>query len=152
MSQAVKDTSLFQELVTFYIEEDIFGVDVEQVVEVNRDLVWTPIPGANEAVCGAANLRGHIVTILDIRKVLKYGQRPENLVKTVIIVFWRDELVGILVDKIADVDQSERDKIELPPSNLPATQSKCLSGVLKKEGRLIGILNLDQALEIRQQV
>jgi purine-binding chemotaxis protein CheW len=147
MTEPTGRSQTAQELVTFHLDHDLYGVEVEQVVEVNRDLIWTPIPGAAPYVRGAANLRGHIVTIVDLRKILDYDERPEDLAKTVIIVNSRDELVGILVDRIADVVEADRSLIESAPRNMPQTQARCLSGVLKIEGGLISLLDLNAALD-----
>ena len=147
MSNTAAETETFQELVTFFLDNEEFGVDVGQVVEVNRDLLWTPIPGGPAYVRGAANLRGHIVTVLDMRRIMGYGERPENLANTVIIAYMRDELVGMLVDRIADVIQAPRQNLEPPPFNLPAEKRRCIVSVLKSDTGLIGILDLDVALE-----
>ncbi|MEW6266508.1 MAG: chemotaxis protein CheW [Thermodesulfobacteriota bacterium] len=136
-----------QELVTFFLDEDEYGIDVNQVIEVNRDLIWTPVPGARPYVRGAANLRGQIVTVLDIRRILNYEERPEDLANTVIVVTSRNELVGILVDRIADVIMADQQNYGTPPKNLPELQRRCISSVLKEQGQLIAILNLDEALD-----
>ncbi|MEW5725040.1 MAG: chemotaxis protein CheW [Thermodesulfobacteriota bacterium] len=146
MSAAIADSGSIQELVTFFLEDEEFGVEVEQVVEVNRDLVWTPIPGAAPAVRGAANLRGHIVTVLDLRRIMDYEERPEEMAHTVIIVHYRDELVGMLVDRIADVIQADKQRLAPPPTNLPEQRRRCLSWVLKEETSLIGLLDLQATL------
>lgn len=146
MSEAKAAKEKLQELVTFYLEEEQFGIDVDDVLEVNRELVWTHIPGAPKIVLGAANLRGEIVTIIDIRRVLGFGQRPEGLSNPVIIVSSRNELVGILVDRIADVLEVDPAFLEPPPENMPDKLRDCIASVMKLEGGLIAVLNLETSL------
>ena len=66
------------ELVTFSLAGDVYGLPVEYMLEVNRGLHWTKIPGAPEFVLGAANLRGQIVTIVDLRPILDYEENLED--------------------------------------------------------------------------
>jgi len=135
------------EIVIFEIEDDRYGVPVERVVEVNRELVVTGIPGAVPAVRGAANLRGQIVTVLDIRQILGFPEYPEDLNPTVLIAYSRNELVGILVDSIVDVLQYDRQNIEPPPANLPTEKAERLAGVIKDPDGLISLIDLDIALD-----
>ena len=139
--------SILRELVTFNLDQEEFGLDVSKVLEVNRDLVWTPVPGAKEWICGAANLRGRIVTIVNIRQRLGYEKASEQNANTVIIVSWRDELAGLLVDSIADVVEVEEGWLDPPPKNLPGAQQRRISGVYKKDDRLIAIIDLDASLD-----
>lgn len=147
MSGVPAEVQSIRELVTFFLDDEQFGVDVKLVLEVNRDLIWTPIPGAPGHVLGAANLRGHIVTILDIRQILHYGDRPEGASNTVLIVTANNELVGILVDRIADVIDIDGSSIQSPPKNLPSVQRGCISGVLQRDGQLLAVLNMHIVLK-----
>jgi len=134
------------EIVTFLIGDQRFGIEVSDILEVNRELLWTPIPGAPDFVIGAANLRGDIVTIVDMRKILGYEERPQGLSKPVIIVSSRNELVGVLVDQIEDVLTIDPDKLESPPGNMSVIQRRSFSAVMKRDDGIIAILNLEAAL------
>ena len=135
------------EIVIFEVEDDRYGIPVDRVVEVNRELVITNIPGAGQAVRGASNLRGQIVTVVDIRNILGFPEHPEDLIPTVLIAYSRNELVGILVDSIVDVLQYDRHDIEPPPDNLPTEKAECLTGVIKDTEGLISLIDLDIALD-----
>jgi purine-binding chemotaxis protein CheW len=135
------------EIVIFEVEDDRYGIPVDRVVEVNRELVVTKVPGAGPAVRGAANLRGQIVTVLDIRRILGFPEFPEDMIGTVLIAYSRNELVGILVDSIVDVLQFDRQNIEPPPANLPMEKADRLVGVIKDSEGLISLIDLDIALD-----
>lgn len=135
------------ELMTFFLDEDVFGLPVEDMLEVNRNLDWTPVPGAPDYVRGAANLRGHIVTIVDLRRLLSYHQRPAGMPYCVLIVNSQGEMVGLLVDRINDVIQIPARDIEPPPANLPAHRLRFLKAVTRTEGALVAVLNLESALD-----
>jgi purine-binding chemotaxis protein CheW len=140
-------TNQSHEIVIFEVEDDRYGIPVDRVVEVNRELVITKIPGAGPAVRGAANLRGQIVTVLDSRRILGFPDYPEDLTPTVLIAYSRNELVGLLVDSIVDVLQFDRQNIEPPPANLPTETAERLVGVMKDSEGLIGLVDLDNALD-----
>ncbi len=142
--------SKLKELITFYLDDELFGINVSDVLEVNRDLIWTPIPGAASWILGAANLRGQIVTVLDIRPVLGYGERNDGLFNNVIIVSAKDELVGVLVDSIADVIDIQAESLQPAPKNLPGLQRRCVSAVVKQEETLIAILEIEAVLNYRK--
>ena len=135
------------EIVIFEIEEDRYGVPVDRVVEVNRELVVTRIPGAAPAIRGAANLRGQIVTVLDIRQIFGFPEYPDDLDPTILIAYSRGELLGILVDSIVDVLHFDRNNIEPPPANLPMEKAERLAGVIKDSDGLISLIDLDIALD-----
>ena len=135
-----------EEIVTFNIDEDVFGIRVEHVVEVNRDLMWTPISGASAVVLGAANLRGNVITIMDMRMILECEESSETEAATVVIIQSKDELIGVVVDHIADVIRVDPDQVEKPPMNIPVNKRRLLSGVVKGESGLVGLLDLEIAL------
>lgn len=135
------------EIVIFEIEEDRYGVPVDRVVEVNRELVVTRIPGVAPSIRGAANLRGQIITVLDIRQFFGFPEYPEDFDPTILIAYSRGELLGILVDRIVDVLHFDRKNIEPPPANLPMEKAERLAGVIKDSDGLISLIDLDTALD-----
>jgi len=145
-SPAVKHDTM-TELVTFYIGTSLCGIDIGDIQEINKqtaNLTW--VPNAPDYVIGVLNLRGMIVTILDLGK--KLGLSPLKLGKTSrnIIVHYGDELVGIMVDEVSEVLSAKADNIEPAPANLGGVQGKFFCGVLKTDRHLIGILDIKKAL------
>lgn len=135
------------ELITFYIGNILCGIPITEIQEINKQIGnLTPVPKAPEYVAGVLNLRGMIVTIVDIGK--KLGLAPITLDKKSrnVIVHYGDELVGILVDQVSEVISSDTDEIEPAPANLGGVQGDYFSGVLKTEKFLIGILNINKVL------
>jgi purine-binding chemotaxis protein CheW len=97
---------------------------------------------------GILNLRGQIVTVIDLGKKLGLSPTERTATTRNIIVHSQDEYIGLLVEKISEVVQAPEDRIEPPPANIGSVQGKFFSGVFKTEQRLIGILNEQQVLHV----
>ncbi|MBF0549897.1 MAG: chemotaxis protein CheW [Deltaproteobacteria bacterium] len=135
-----------RELITFYLNGGLFGVDVAQVREVNRLQDITRVPHAPEFVCGVINLRGEIVTVVDLRLILNMPATELSSKTRIVIVTHQDEQIGLLVDEIADVLIINVNDIEPIPPNISAEERQYFSGVCKMESLLTTILNLNGIL------
>jgi purine-binding chemotaxis protein CheW len=134
------------ELATFYLGDALCGMDILKVQEINKLLAMTNVPQAPEYVKGIVNLRGQIVTVVDLGKKLGLSKTDLGANTRNIIVNSENEYIGLLVDSIGDVERTDWDKIEPPPANIGGVQGKYFEGVFKKEKSLIGILNVEEVL------
>jgi len=135
------------ELASFYIGEALCGMDILKVQEINKLIEMTRVPQAPEYVLGILNLRGEIVTIVDLGKKLGLKSTGMSDKMRNIIVNSNGEHIGLMVEKISDVIQAELEKVEAPPANIGGVQGKYFTGVFKTEDRLIGILDVEKVLE-----
>jgi len=135
------------EFSTFYVGGALCGIDILNIQEINKNFEITKVPQAADYVEGILNLRGRIVTIIDLGK--KLGLQPASKAKENrnIIVNSDDEHIGLLVDSIADVVLAKSSAIEPAPSNIGGVKGKFFEGVLKTETSLIGILDIDEVLK-----
>ncbi|MBW1695866.1 MAG: purine-binding chemotaxis protein CheW [Deltaproteobacteria bacterium] len=136
------------ELATFYAGEALCGMDILNIQEINKLLDMTPVPHAPEYVKGILNLRGQIVTIIDLRR--KLGLPPVDSNKDEnrnIIVNSENEYIGLFVERISDVVRANWDEVQPPPVNIGGVQGKYFEGVLKTDTGLIGILNANEVLK-----
>jgi purine-binding chemotaxis protein CheW len=136
------------ELATFYIGDALCGMDILKIQEINKLMQMTKVPQAPDYVLGILNLRGQIVTIIDLGSKLGLGktditQEPRN-----IIVNSAGGHVGLLVRKISDVVSVDMNKRESAPANMRGIQGEYFNGVYKTDTNLIGILNVDKVLSI----
>lgn len=139
------------ELITFYIGNALCGVDITDIQEINKQTTdLTRVPKAPDYVAGVLNLRGMIVTVVDIGKKLGLSPTQPGKSSRNIIVHYNDELVGILVDQVSEVLSSDADDVESAPANLGGVQGDYFCGVLKTEQSLIGILDIKKALTDEQ--
>jgi purine-binding chemotaxis protein CheW len=135
------------EFATFYVGGALCGIDILNIQEINKNFEITKVPQALDYVEGILNLRGRIVTIIDLGK--KLGLEPVNKDKDNrnIIVNSDDEHIGLLVNSISDVVLAQESDIEPAPSNIGGAKGKFFQGVLKTETQLIGILDIDEVLK-----
>ncbi|HTR22967.1 MAG TPA: chemotaxis protein CheW [Terriglobales bacterium] len=133
---------------TFYLEKYFFGVPVEQVQEVIRYLEMTHVPLVSDVVRGLINLRGQIVTAIDLRRRLGMKDRAAHELPMNVVVRTDDGAVSLLVDDIGDVIEVAHETYEAPPKNMPAQHKDLIEGVYKLDGQLLLVLNTSRALSM----
>jgi purine-binding chemotaxis protein CheW len=134
------------EFVTFYVGDLLIGADILQVEEINRLVEVTPVPHAPEYVRGVINLRGEVVTVVDLRTILGLGSGVIDQHTRTVVVNSRGEQVGLLVDRIADVVRASHDEINPPPADVSGVDGQYFRGVYKLDGELLVILDVDTLL------
>lgn len=137
-----------QQFCTFFIDKIYFGIDVLQVQEVIRFTQITPVPLAPPDILGLINLRGKIVTIIDIKSRLQMNQNMidnyENNYN--IILNNKSELISLIVDDIGDVVEVAENQFEPPPATLKGKMRSFLQGAYKLQDKFLLILNVDKIL------
>ena len=136
------------QLCTFFLDSQMFGIDVQTVQEVIRYQQMTDIPLAPEAVCGLINLRGQIVTAIDLRKRLGLPSRPEGQLPMNVVVRSDDGAVSLLVDQIGDVQESDLENFESPPETLRGGARQLIRGAYKMKDRLLLILDTERVIDV----
>src|SRR6266699_551566 len=109
---------------TFYLDKLMFGVELQKVQEVMRYLELTPIPLAPDVVSGLMNLRGQIVTAVDLRRRLELPNRPDDMLPMNVVIRSADGAVSLLVDEIGDVVEVDDDSFERPPKLFRARSAR----------------------------
>jgi purine-binding chemotaxis protein CheW len=135
---------------TFLLDGRYFGVEVQQVQEVIRYQEMTRVPLASPVISGLINLRGRIVTAIDLRRRLGLADRPADQQPMNVIVRASEEAISLLVDEIGDVIEVPADKFEKPPETISAFARTLIKGAYKLEDRLMLVLDTQEAVEIPQ--
>lgn len=136
------------QLSTFTLGDLLFGVNVERVQEVLRYQQMTRVPQAPAVIEGLINLRGQIVTAIDMRRRLELPPRGEDQQPMNMVVRTTGGAVSLLVDEIGDGLDADRTLWERPPENLSPAARDLISGVYKLKDRLLLVLDVDRAVEI----
>jgi purine-binding chemotaxis protein CheW len=134
------------QLATFWLDGDLFGVEVEHVQEVLRSQSITRVPLAPPAVAGLINLRGQVVTAIELRERLGRQPRPQGQEAVVIVVRLHGEAVSLLVDSIADVVDVDVRDFEAPPDTLDGAARDLIRGAYKLSGQLLLALDVNRAV------
>jgi purine-binding chemotaxis protein CheW len=133
---------------TFSVNGLFFGVEVLQVQEVIRYQTMTRVPLAPSVVNGLINLRGQIVTAIDLRSALELEKRPDGHLPMNVVVRTDDGIVSLLVDEIGDVLNVQQAAFERPPETLNGVARELISGVYKLKDRLLLILDTARAVTV----
>ena len=137
-----------QQFCTFYLDNYFFGVEVEKVQEVFRYQEMTRVPLAAKEVEGLINLRGQIITAIDLRRRLEMPDREEGVLPMNVVVRTDDAAVSLLVDSIGDVLEVSQDDFEPPPDTIQGVTRDLVCGVYKLEGKLLLILDTNKSVNI----
>ncbi|MCX9437120.1 chemotaxis protein CheW [Vibrio cholerae] len=132
--------------VTFQLEEETYGINVMQVREVLRYTEIAPVPGAPDYVLGIINLRGNVVTVIDTRSRfgLMQGEITDNT--RIIVIESERQVIGILVDSVAEVVYLRSSEIDSTPSVGTDESSKFIQGVSNRDGKLLILMDLNKFL------
>jgi len=132
---------------TFYLNKHFFGIEVEKVQEVFRYQEMTPIPLAPPTIKGLINLRGQIMTAIDLRKRLQMPDRPDGELPMNVVIRTPGGAVSLLVDEIGDVLEMSLDDYEPPPDTIEGITRDLVRGVYKLEGTLLLILDTTKTID-----
>jgi purine-binding chemotaxis protein CheW len=133
---------------TFYVDGHYFGLDVLRVQEIIRYQEMTRVPLAPPVVRGLINLRGQIVTAIDMRRRLELRERPAGQVPINVVVQTDDGAVSLLVDEIGDVLEVPDRAFERPPETLRGTARELIRGAYKLPDRLLLVLDTDRTVNV----
>ncbi len=133
---------------TFYVAGYYFGLDVLNVQEIIRYQEMTRVPLAPPVVRGLINLRGQIVTALDLRRRLELPERPADQLPVNVVVHTDDGAVSLLVDEIGDVLEVSEKLFERPPETLRGTARELIRGAYKLKDALLLILDTERTVNL----
>jgi purine-binding chemotaxis protein CheW len=139
-------TRACKEFVTMEVAGQPFGIPVAQVRDVLGPQHITRIPLAPAAVAGSLNLRGRIVTVLDLRVSLGLGRTADPNKAMNVVTEYGDEPYSLLVDQVGDVLNLQGEVVEAPPPTLEPAWRAVSDGVVKLKDRLVLVLLLDRLL------
>jgi purine-binding chemotaxis protein CheW len=134
------------QLATFTLDDRLYGVGVERVQEVLRSQARTRIPLAPPAIAGLVNLRGQVLTAIDLREQLALPPRPSDEDPMLIVIRVAGEPVALLVDSIGSVVDVEAEQFEPPPDTLSGPTRELIRGAYKLADRLLLSLDVDRAI------
>ena len=151
--QGSSDTAPLQasdDFVTVMIGDQSFGIPVETIQDVFQPQAITHVPLAPKLIDGVLNLRGRIVTAIDVRKRLGMEPRDRNKGCMAIGIEKDQESFGLLVDKVGEVLRVSRTKIDPNPPNLDTRWRDVSKGICQLDDRLLIILDVDKVLDFER--
>jgi len=132
--------------VTFRLENEKYGINVMQVQEVLRVTEIAPVPGAPSYVMGIINLRGNVVTVIDTRSRFGLASAEMDDSTRIVIIEADEQVVGILVDSVAEVVDLKASEIETAPNVGTEESAKFIQGVASHDNELLILVDLNKLL------
>ena len=148
------------QFVTFFLDNNLFGIDIRIVNNASPNINIIPVPLSDEHITGLINIRGQVVLVMDIMVILGHKRRQitenshivilktaqslariRNMDKEININVFGDKPIGLLVDRIGDVVSVREEYIETPTKNMEKSYAKYLNGIVKLKDQLLTIIN-----------
>ena len=135
-------------IVGFQVGRETYGVPITSLHEIVRVPEITAVPDAPEYMEGVINLRGKIVSVIDLRKRL--GEKKVNTTRRnrILVVEHRGKLSGLIVDSASEVLKIPATDVEASPTSLSEEGNNCVTGLGKYKGRLIVLLDMTRLLDL----
>lgn len=134
------------ELLVFWVGDEEYAIDILEIQELIKLPVVTPVPRTPDSVLGIISLRGTIVPVLELSRILKLGTREATRTTRVLVLRAEGDPVGLVVDRVTSVVRIERESIEPVPRTMQTEVGELLSGVGRVDDRLLIILDLPSIL------
>lgn len=144
--------SEIREFVTFRLNQEFYGIDINNVENIEKVLPITRVPYTLNYVNGVINLRGIIVPVVDLRARFGLEPKPALDESRIIIVNVDDLKIGMLVDSSSEVLQISTDDIDDAPNVRKDVDNEFVKNIGKKNGRIIMLIDLYKVLNIEQHV
>ena len=132
---------------TFHLNNLLFGIDVLNVQEIILPQEMTEVPLAPEIISGLINLRGQVVTAINLGKWLNIEPQQADQQSMNVVIRTEDEVVSFLVDSIGDVVEPDEITFEKPPQTLDDDIRELISGVYKLDEQLLLVMDVARTVE-----
>ncbi|MEH6628674.1 MAG: chemotaxis protein CheW [Motiliproteus sp.] len=146
-TQDVDSDDEMQQWATFQLSEELYGINVMQVMEVLRLTEIAPVPGSQQFILGIINLRGNVITVVDTRTLFGLPRGGETESSRIIVIELADQVVGMLVDQVAEVIYLRKSAIEQAPNVGSDDTARFIQGVSYHNDTLITLLDLDRMID-----
>ncbi|MGD8710840.1 MAG: chemotaxis protein CheW [Ectothiorhodospiraceae bacterium] len=132
--------------VTFELDDEIYGINVQQVQEVLPMTEIAPVPGAPPYVMGIINLRGNVVTVIDTRMRFGLPQKEPEPNNRIVVIETDEQIAGILVDSVAEVSDVSESEVDTAPNVGNEDSSRYIYGVVSREDSLLILVDVNRLL------
>ena len=139
--------SLQEQACTFYLEDRMYALDVQQVQEVTKSLPITPIPLAPSYVKGLINLRGQIAVSIDLREMFGLPKQENTELTNTIVCRTDGILMAFPVDRVGDVVENDYNNFENTPETVEPKIAQFMKGVFKSQHDILSMLDIESILK-----
>ena len=140
------------QLVTFRLGQEEFGLDVFKVHEILRHQEPTAMPRAPEFVEGVLDVRGALVPVVDLRRRFELPEPKVDDDTRIVLVDFQGERLGLVVDSVTEVLRAPETAVSPPPSYFRGLAAEFIRGIVRLEGRLVVLIDLDRILSTQERL
>ena len=141
-----------EQMIIFDIGTEKFGIKITRIHEINRMTENTELPDTSEYFAGIINLRGDIISVVDLRRRFSLSVVENTDNTRIIVVEYNQQDVGLIVDAVSEVLHINKEDIEDPPKSMVGIKNDYLTGVVKVDENIINILDLDNLLASKEKI
>lgn len=134
----------------FTIADEMFGIEIERVVEIIRVQKIFSLPGLPDFLSGVMSVRGAVIPLVDLRR--RFGKEPSGKKERIIIVHFGREMIGLLADGMKEIMSLAAEEMASPPSLFKGFKTEYLTGLGKKDGAIIILLDIDNLLTSEEKI
>ncbi|TFH75871.1 chemotaxis protein CheW [Gammaproteobacteria bacterium LSUCC0112] len=134
--------------VSFELSNEVYALNAAKVNEVLRYTEITPVPGSAHFILGIINLRGNVVTVIDARTVFGLPTLEQTQNSRIIVVEIEDFVLGILVDRVAEVIDLNKNLVEIAPATSQDPSSRFITGVYNTDDHLMILVDFSKVTEL----
>ena len=134
----------------FTIADEMFGIEIEQVVEIIRVQKIFSLPGLPDFLSGVMSVRGAVIPLVDLRR--RFGKQPSGKKERIIIVHFGREKIGLLADGMKEIMSLAPEEMTNPPTLFKGFKTEYLTGLGKKDGAIIILLDIDNLLTSEEKI
>lgn len=143
---SLKEAKELKEFLCFKLGEEEYGLDVSFVKEVIKNRPLTEVPKTLDFVLGIISIRGEVIPVFDIKKLLDIKSLTDSLYSKIIIIDFYGEKVSLLADSITQISKISIDEVSSTPLNLSGAKQEFIKGIALIDNKMIRILDLDKIL------
>ena len=142
MGNVQRNTRSTNRFLTFYLEEEVYGVHIADVKEIIAMMKTTPVPKTPKYIQGVMNLRGNIIPVVDMRLKFDMPSIPPQTYTAIVIIKLAEKLIGFIVDKVEEVINVDDEHISLPPEFGGHIDTRFIKNMAQHKQKVVMILDL----------
>ncbi len=142
METTKRERASTNRFLTFYLEDEVYGVHISDVKEIIAMMKTTPVPKTPKFIQGVMNLRGNIIPVVDMRLKFDMPSIPAHMYTAIVIIKLDEKLIGFIVDKVEEVINVDDDHLSLPPEFGGHIDTKFIKNMAQYKQKVVMILDL----------
>ena len=140
------------QLIGFYLDENLFGIDISSILEIIKYRAITPLPESPPYVKGILNLRGKVIPVLSLRSKFGLYEKEDMEKGRIIVIENQSGNYGIIVDSVTEVLRIENSNINPTPELIAGVSAEYIEGMVRLEETILIVLNINRIFSQEEDI